>query len=109
MSTDWIERIEKDVVLTVRPEDLLISRTPQKGSVSGTVRAVLPAGPETTIHIQCGETILLAKEMGVGTYLPDSTVYIKANLEGINLYDRTSGLRLNKIPEQKAQDLNVYV
>lgn len=108
MNTSWLEDFSKEVVLTVRPEDLVLSRTPQKGTVQGTVRAVLPAGPETTIHIQCGETMLLAKQMGIVNYLPDSTVYVKANLDGLNLYHPTSGHRLNKVPEQQAVDLNVY-
>ncbi|WYP26449.1 ABC transporter ATP-binding protein [Alkalihalobacillus sp. FSL W8-0930] len=108
MNTSWLEDFSKEVVLTVRPEDLVLSRTPQKGTVQGTVRAVLPAGPETTIHIQCGETMLLAKQMGIVNYFPDSTVYVKANLDGLNLYHPTSGHRLNKVPEQQAVDLNVY-
>ncbi|MGN7310976.1 ABC transporter ATP-binding protein [Alkalicoccobacillus gibsonii] len=109
MNSSWLEGFSDDVVLTVRPEDLVLSRTPQKGTVQGTVRAVLPAGPETTIHIQCGETVLLAKQMGIVNYLPDSTVYVKANLEGLNLYHPNSGHRLNKVTAHQEVDLNVYV
>ncbi|GIN12760.1 sugar ABC transporter ATP-binding protein [Shouchella clausii] len=104
--SEWVE----DVVLTVRPEDLRITKTPQKGAVTGVVKTVLPAGAETIVHIQCGDTLLLAKEIGVGSYLPDSTVYVTANTEGLNIYDRVSGVRLNNVPTQSQQtDLHVYV
>ncbi len=104
--SEWVE----DVVLTVRPEDLRITKTPQKGAVRGVVKTVLPAGAETIVHIQCGDTLLLAKEIGVGSYLPDSAVYVTANTEGLNIYDRVSGVRLNNVPTQSQQtDLHVYV
>ncbi|TSB47408.1 ABC transporter ATP-binding protein [Alkalicoccobacillus porphyridii] len=110
MSKQWVSELVEDVVLTVRPEDISISKTPLKNAVTGTIKTVLPAGSETIVHIRCGESLLLAKEIGVGNYLPDSTVYIKVKAEGLNIYDRATGARVNHVLEQSHQtDLHVYV
>ncbi len=80
-----------DVVVAVRPEDILISSQPVPGSVEFSAYSVLPAGSDSTIVAQRGKIELNVKEMGISKYRMDEKIWLKFDPTSINLYDQKSG------------------
>ncbi len=80
-----------DVVVAVRPEDILISGQPVPGSVEFSAYSVLPAGSDSTIVAQRGKIEVNVKEMGISKYRMDEKIWLKFDPASINLYDQRSG------------------
>lgn len=80
-----------DVVLGIRPEDILVSTKPENGSIEFKAYSVLPSGADTTIIARKGDTELTVKEMGVSHISMDQEIWLSFNQESINLYDKESG------------------
>ena len=64
-----------DVVIGIRPEKI----------------GLAPAGSETTIHLKMGDSIVLAKEMGIRNYSIDQTVGLRIDPDKINVFDKGTG------------------
>lgn len=80
-----------DVVVGIRPEDIVISTTPQDGAPEFQAYSVLPAGADTTIIARKGDTELTVKEMGVSKIQMDQKIWLSFKREAINLYDKQTG------------------
>jgi multiple sugar transport system ATP-binding protein len=80
-----------EVVLGVRPEDILISTQPGNGGVEFQAYSVLPTGADTTIIARRGAIELTAKEMGVSKIRMDQKIWLTVNQETVNLFDKVSG------------------
>jgi len=75
------------VVLTVRAEDVLTRRQAADGWMEATVYSVLPAGAETVVTAQVGETIILLKVNGFTDLQIDDRLWIDADETKVNFYD----------------------
>ena len=80
-----------DVVIGIRPEDILVHTAPVDGAAEFQAYSVLPSGAETTIIARKGDTELTVKEMGVSKIKMDQKIWLSFNENAINLYDQASG------------------
>lgn len=80
-----------EVVLGIRPEDIVVSTKPDNGAVEFKAYSVLPSGADTTIVARKGDTELTVKEMGVSKIGMDQDIWLSFKPESINLYDKESG------------------
>lgn len=78
------------VTIGIRPEKIAILPA-DEGGMQAAVYAVQPAGSETTIHLKMGETVVLAKEMGIRNYEMDEQVALGIDPRKLNLFDSGSG------------------
>jgi multiple sugar transport system ATP-binding protein len=79
------------VVVSIRPEDISISSKPVPGSVEFTAYSVLPAGADTTIVAKRGKVELNVREMGISRIGMDEKIWLKFDVNTLNLYDKESG------------------
>ena len=79
------------VFIGARPEDVMLSLEPADDAVEFQVYAVLPAGPETIVHIRRGEVTLVARETRQLELKMDQSVWVRFDPSAINIYDGTSG------------------
>ncbi|NLC12948.1 MAG: ABC transporter ATP-binding protein, partial [Chloroflexi bacterium] len=77
-----------EVVVGLRPEDIMISTEPVDGAVEFSAYSVLPSGADTTIIARKGDTELTIKEMGVSKIQMDQPVWLLFKEDAINLYDK---------------------
>lgn len=80
-----------DVVLGIRPEDILISTTPDSGGVEFQAYSVLPSGSDSTIIARKGDTEMTIKENGVSKIKMDQKIWLSFDKKAVNLYDKESG------------------
>ena len=80
-----------DVVIGIRPEDILISTQPEPNAVEFLAYSVMPSGAETTLIARKGDTELTIREMGVSKIQMDQKIWLSFNEDTINLYDKASG------------------
>jgi multiple sugar transport system ATP-binding protein len=80
-----------DVVIGVRPEDIVINDSPDNGAVEFTAYSVMPSGAETTIVARKGDSELTIREMGVSKIQMDQKIWLSFHEDTVNLYDKASG------------------
>jgi ABC-type sugar transport system ATPase subunit len=80
-----------EVVLSLRPEDIALSTTPQPGSVEFMAYSVMPAGADTTIIAQLGETTLTVRVSGGTPIKMDDKIWLTFDPRKLNLYEKASG------------------
>jgi len=79
------------VVVAVRPEDITISTSPEKGAVEFTAYSVLPAGADTTIIAQREDISITVRVSGISHLKMDDKIWLKFDAATLNLYDKVSG------------------
>ena len=84
-----------EVVIGIRPEDIIISTEPIEGSEEFTAYSVLPSGAETIIIARRGKLEISVKEIGVSKVEMDQKIWLAFNKEAVNLYDKESGDLVN--------------
>ncbi len=77
-----------EVVVGLRPEDIVIYTELTDGAVEFNAYSVLPSGADTTIIARKGDTELTIKEMGVSKIQMDQPVWLLFKEDAINLYDK---------------------
>jgi multiple sugar transport system ATP-binding protein len=77
-----------EVVVGLRPEDIIIYTEPTDGAVEFNAYSVLPSGADTTIIARKGDTELTIKEMGVSKIQMDQPIWLSFQEDAINLYDK---------------------
>lgn len=80
-----------DAVIGIRPEKIGLGSADEAGTIASTVYSVQPAGSETTIHLKMGDSIVLAKEMGIRNYSVDQTVGLRIDPDKLNIFDKATG------------------
>lgn len=80
-----------DVVVGIRPEDILVSPMEEKNSVEFIAYSVLPSGSDTTIIARMGDIELTVKENGVSKIKMDQKIWLSFDKDTLNLYDKESG------------------
>jgi ABC-type sugar transport system ATPase subunit len=83
--------VKGKVVIAIRPEDISISTSPVPGSVEFSAYSVLPAGSDTTIVAQRGNTELNVREMGISKIRMDEKIWLLFDPASLNVYDKESG------------------
>lgn len=96
--------VGREVVMTVRPEDikLIVNRIP--GSTAATVEAIFPSGADTHIQLQAGGASMMARVMGEPDCEPGDLLFIHVDTEQINLYDKQTGVRIEHRQTARQQD-----
>ena len=84
-----------EVVIGIRPEDIIISTEPIEGAEEFTAYSVLPSGAETIIIARRGKLEISVKEIGVSKVEMDQKIWLAFNKEAVNLYDKESGDLVN--------------
>jgi multiple sugar transport system ATP-binding protein len=79
------------MVIAVRPEDVTVSTRPEPDAVEFKAYSVLPAGADSTIVAQRGETEITVKVMGISKIHMDERIWLKFDPDSLNLYDKDSG------------------
>ncbi len=75
------------VIATIRPEDISISKEQKKGRIKTAVYSVLPAGSETIIAVQRDDLSLTVKVNGFTDIRMDDIVWLDLSSEQMNFYD----------------------
>lgn len=85
-----IEFSGDEIVLTIRPENVVVR--PEKGndSLECRISSVLPAGSETVIAARVGETAITLKVNGFTDLKMDDLIWIEFNPDKLNYYDPES-------------------
>ena len=81
-------------IVAVRPEQVALRI--KKGMFEGTVYSSMPAGSETLVHVKVGETILLAKKLGIVDFEPNQKIWATINPNTANIYDKESGMLVKR-------------
>ena len=79
------------MVIAVRPEDVTVLTRPEPDAVEFKAYSVLPAGADSTIVAQRGETEITVKVMGISKIHMDERIWLKFDPYSLNLYDKESG------------------
>jgi ABC-type sugar transport system ATPase subunit len=80
-----------EVVVGVRPEDIIVHTNPVDGAAEFMAYSVLPTGAETTIVAHNGTKEITVREMGVSKIKMDQKIWLTFNKDAINLYDKATG------------------
>ena len=81
----------KEVVLALRPEHIIISDEFKENYFECQVYAVLPAGSETLIQIKKQDKLITAKVIGQTGLVADQKIWISFVRGSINVYDKKFG------------------
>jgi len=81
-------------VIAVRPEQVALRI--KKGMFECTVYSSMPAGSETLVHVKIGETILLAKRLGLVDYELNQQIWATISPDNTNVYDKESGMLIKR-------------
>jgi multiple sugar transport system ATP-binding protein len=79
-----------EVVLAVRPEDIVISKTPAPEAMEFSAYSVLPSGADSTIVARSGDTEITVREPGISKIKMDEKIWLRFKPEALNLYDKKS-------------------
>jgi len=90
MTDQEIPNGEFDVVVAVRPEQITFADATKPGAFPVKIYANQPAGSETLISLQAGESTFIAKAIGLVHYEIDQDVYIYIDPDKMNVYDAKS-------------------
>jgi len=80
-----------NVVVGIRPEDIVISPQPVPGAVEFSAYSVLPSGADSTIIARLGEVELTIRVMGISRIKMDEKIWLSFDPQTLNLYDKESG------------------
>jgi multiple sugar transport system ATP-binding protein len=80
-----------NVVLAMRPEDIIISVQPIPDAVEFRAYSILPSGADSTIVARLNDIEITVRESGISNIKMDDRIWLKFNPDMINLYDKESG------------------
>lgn len=80
-----------NAVVAVRPEDIAVFTQPEPEAVEFTAYSVLPAGADSTIVARRADTEVTVKVMGISKLTMDQRIWLKFDVESLNLYNKESG------------------
>jgi len=84
-------RMSGRVVVGIRPEDIVITESPEPGAVEFNAYSVLPSGADSTIVARLGKTELTIRVMGISKIQMDQKIWLKFDPQTLNVYDKESG------------------
>ncbi len=81
------EYIDRDIIVTIRPEEIKIKSERDTAWLECTIYSVLPAGSETIITVKKEDLELTLKINGFANFNVNDTVWIDFNSNQMNYYD----------------------
>ncbi len=79
-----------ELILGVRPEDIIVSKEPLKNAFTAEVYVVEPLGSHTIVNIKIGERIIKAEVLGEFIAQPGEKIYVKFNINKIHVFDKST-------------------
>jgi len=79
------------VVVGVRPEDIVVSTNPSPGAVEFSAYSILPAGADTTIVAHKGDIELTIRVIGISKIAMDDRIWLTFDPSTLNLFDKDDG------------------
>jgi len=79
------------VVVGVRPEDIVVSTNPTPGAVEFSAYSILPAGADTTIVAHKGDIELTIRVIGISKIGMDDRIWLTFDPSTLNLFDKDDG------------------
>jgi multiple sugar transport system ATP-binding protein len=80
-----------NVVVGIRPEDIMVLEKPEPGTVEFNAYSVLPSGADSTIIARLGGTELTIRVMGISKIRMDDKIWLKFDPQTLNFYHKESG------------------
>ncbi|QHW31865.1 ABC transporter ATP-binding protein [Paenibacillus rhizovicinus] len=88
----------KDVVMTIKPEDIRLYDRQGPDRIAAAVEAVFPSGAETLVQLNAaGGTAMMVRVMGDADYEPGTVLYADLRKEQLNFYDKRTGIRMEHV------------
>ena len=87
-----------NVVVGIRPENIMIAAQPQPNGLAGEVRTILASGPETVLRVRCGGqtlSLLATQEISLSSGARINMVLPPDNLL---VFDQESGRLMTDAP-----------
>jgi multiple sugar transport system ATP-binding protein len=84
------EKINQNLILGVRPEDLLISKAKKLDSIEAVVYAIEPMGNELLLTLEVGEDTLIARTKPTLEVKEEEKVSINIDKNRIHLFEKES-------------------
>jgi len=84
------EFLERNIIVTVRPEEIKIKNKKDADWLQCIIYSVLPAGSETIITVKSDNLDLTLKINGFSSFKNDDTVWVDFNADQMNYYDGES-------------------
>ncbi|MBR6089815.1 MAG: ABC transporter ATP-binding protein [Anaerolineaceae bacterium] len=95
---------EFEVVLGVRPEQIVLHDGDKGQHAEGHIYSVQPSGSETLVQVKVNDTILLVKEIGLKRYQDDQKVSLTVHTHLMTVYNKATS-RLIKYAIETEEDL----
>jgi multiple sugar transport system ATP-binding protein len=86
----------KEVWLGVRPEDILLSSSEINQSLTAKLEYLEPTGGESYLYLNLNGVRLVSKYIGDKQFRPGDVIQIAFNSARFHLFDKITGLRLNR-------------
>lgn len=84
------EHQDRDIIATIRPEEISIKKEKNTAWLEGTVYSVLPAGSETIITVKRDSLDLTLKMNGFSNFQVDDKVWMDFSSDQMNYFDPES-------------------
>ncbi|MEC0238313.1 ABC transporter ATP-binding protein [Paenibacillus dokdonensis] len=88
---------DRGVVMTLKPEDIVLHEKRMDGLIPVKVKDVLPSGAESLIRIDYGDVQLTARILGDPEFEPGRLLFAEFREDRINMYDKQTGRRLEPV------------
>ncbi|MEC0370673.1 ABC transporter ATP-binding protein [Paenibacillus chibensis] len=88
---------DRGVVMTLKPEDIVLHEKRKEGLIPVKVKDVHPSGAESLIRIDYGDVQLTARILGDPEFEPGQLLYAEIREDRINMYDKQTGCRLEPV------------
>ena len=85
---------ERSVVLGFRPEETVIHRSAREGTLPATVETAHFQGDRLICQLRLGGELIQVSTGGRGSLAPDAAVWVNVPPNGIHIFDRESGARI---------------
>jgi len=79
-----------DLILGIRPEDIIVSKEPIENSFVAEVYVVEPLGSETIVNLKVGEYVFKSKVLGEFKAAPGDRVYVRFKISKIHVFEKSS-------------------
>lgn len=86
---------DKELLLGVRPEDILINPAGAQSTLSAKLEYFEPTGGECYLYLALGTARLVAKYIGQDKFKLGQQVRLEFNQNKLHLFDKQTGLRIN--------------
>jgi multiple sugar transport system ATP-binding protein len=85
---------ESEVILGIRPENVMITKNSKKNALKATVIYIELTGKESNVHLKAGETPLIAIRSSTEDLTLDDKVWLSFDEEKLHIFKRKSGKAL---------------